>query len=76
MYLQDAVSSLALHPPQTHLVTTSSVDRTLKTWDLRTGNLLKTHTGHDDTIHTVAVSSDGRTLISGSDDGTARVFEA
>lgn len=73
---EDAISSLSLHPPQTHLVTTGSVDRTLKTWDLRTGNLVKTQTSHEDAIHAVAVACDGRTIVSGSDDGTARVFNA
>jgi WD40 repeat protein len=56
-------------------MTTGSVDRTLKTWDLRTGRLQKTHTGHQDVIHTVACSVNGAFLTSGSDDGTARVFQ-
>lgn len=71
----DAVTSLVLHPASTHLLTTGSVDRSLKTWDLRTGKLVQTSTGHQDVLHVVAVSSDGRRLVSGSDDGTARVYD-
>lgn len=72
---EDAITSLVLHPSPSHLLTTASVDRTLKTWDLRTGQLQKTHSGHADVLHTVAISCDGRLLASGSDDGSAMVFE-
>ena len=71
---EDAITSLALHPASTHLLTTGSVDRTSKTWDLRTGRLQQTSIGHTDVVHAVAVSSDGKLIASGSDDGTARVF--
>jgi len=72
-----AVTSLVLHPaPNAHLFTTGSTDRTLRTWDLRTGNVVRQHTGHRDVVHVVAVSADGKKLVSGSDDGTARVFDA
>ena len=72
----DAVTSLVLHPaPRSHLVTTGCADRLLRTWDLRTGTLIQTHTGHRDVVHAVSISSDGSRLVSASDDGTARVFE-
>lgn len=73
----DAITSLVLHPVANnlHLVSTASVDRTVKTWNLLTGQLLKSYSGHTDVIHTVNISSDGKHLITGSDDGTARVFE-
>jgi len=74
----DAITSLVLHPvgpANQHLVSTGSVDRTVKTWNLLTGQLLKSYPGHQDVIHTVNVSADARYLVTGSDDGTARVFE-
>lgn len=70
----DAVTSLVVHSVSTYRLTTASVDRILKTWDIRTGQLQKSATGHTDVVHTVAVSCDGKLLASGSDDGTARVF--
>ena len=72
----DAVTSIALHPAASHLLSTGSVDRSIKTWDLRTGQLQKTSTGHQDVIHSVAVSADGQRAVSVSDDGSARVYEA
>jgi WD40 repeat protein len=39
------------------------------------GPLLRTLTGHDDLVHSVAVSADGRRAVSGSDDHTVRVWD-
>ncbi|KAI9024034.1 WD40-repeat-containing domain protein [Hyaloraphidium curvatum] len=70
---QDAITRLRFHPA-TPLVTTASADRTIRTWDSRTGQCESTMQGHSDTILDLVLSKDGRTAVSGSDDGTALVF--
>ena len=52
----------------------ASVDRTVKVWDVRTGELGKTFRGHQEAVLDIAVSNDGRSVVSASDDGTALVF--
>ncbi|WP_316784458.1 serine/threonine-protein kinase [Streptomyces sasae] len=43
--------------------------------DLDTGELLRTLTGHRSTVHALALSEDGRTLMSGDYDATVRGWE-
>ena len=44
-------------------------------WDLASGRVLHRLRKHSFTIHTLAASADGRLLISGSGDGTARLWD-
>jgi WD40 repeat protein len=44
-------------------------------WDLAAGKELKQFPGHTGTITCIAVSADGKRLISGCDDGSMRVWE-
>lgn len=75
---QNAITSLHLHlPPQAHLITTSSVDATLKTWDVRNGTLIGEHSGHRDVVNAFAVGGggDGKSaIVSGGDDGLSFVW--
>ncbi|WVQ70630.1 hypothetical protein IAR50_000150 [Cryptococcus sp. DSM 104548] len=62
----ESITSLAPHPaPNTHLLTTSSIDGTLKTWDIRTGTLVAAHAGHSGGVLCVAVAP----LPSSSEEG-------
>lgn len=82
---QDAISSLVLHrsagPDSVPLpiVTASSADAAICTWDLRTAALLSKHTGHTQVVHKVAwypLGGGGSGfVVSGSEDGTARVWK-
>jgi len=45
-----------------------STDNTVKVWDASTGQCLSTLLGHSDRVRTVAISPDGHTLASSSDD--------
>ena len=47
----------------------------LKLWDLATGKEIKQFKGHGGPVLCLAVSRDGRQLISGSQDGTMRLWE-
>jgi len=73
----DAITNLLAHPaPNGHLLTTSSADRTLKTWDLRNGSLIREHKGHQGVINSAALvtSTGGTKVVSASDDGVCLVF--
>lgn len=52
----------------------SSLDRTIKLWDLNTGKLLQTLEGHTSAVHTIIFSSDGQQIASSSHDGTIKLW--
>ncbi|MBF2076337.1 MAG: protein kinase [Synechococcales cyanobacterium C42_A2020_086] len=52
----------------------SSLDDTVKIWNLNTGELLLNLVGHTRGVNTIAISPDSRTLVSGSDDYSVRVW--
>jgi WD40 repeat protein len=53
---------------------TGSADYTARLWDVATGQIRSTLTGHASTIFSVTWSPDGRTLATGSADRTARLW--
>lgn len=54
---------------------TPSADRTVKIWDIKTGQLIRTLSGHTERVICVAWSPRGDTLASGSDDQTAKIWD-
>jgi WD40 repeat protein len=56
--------------PDGRLVLSAVHGKVLKLWDIETGNLVGTFTGHGSTVSSVAFSSDGRRILSGSSDNT------
>ena len=56
------------------MIVSSSRDNTLKLWDLKLGQELKTLSGHQDLIWTAKVSPDGQWIASSSRDSTVRVW--
>ena len=49
---------------------------TIHLWDVASGEPLKRHTGHIDTVSSACWSLDGQTLASASRDGTIRLWDA
>jgi WD40 repeat protein len=49
--------------------------RTLRLWNLRTGELIRSFAGHTDLVHAVALGPDDRHALSGSSDRTLRLWE-
>jgi ribosome assembly protein SQT1 len=74
---QGAVTALLTHPaPRTHLITSASVDRTLRTWDTRTGSLIREHLGHKGPVFAAALGLEGSVVASAGDDGVCLIFRA
>jgi WD40 repeat protein len=53
-----------------------SVVAPLLVWDAKTGRLLRSLKGHGAPVLSVAISADGKQAVSGSQDGTAKVWNA
>jgi hypothetical protein len=68
----DEVYSVALSADGQTLASGSS-DKTIKVWNLSTGQAVRTLTDHTDAVISVAISADGQTLVSGSSDTTVKV---
>ncbi|MBF0605936.1 MAG: metallophosphoesterase [Magnetococcales bacterium] len=56
-------------------IISGSVDRTLRIWDMTTGNMLYTLKEHRDKVNSVAISVDSEKIVSGSDDKTVRIWD-
>jgi len=70
----DGLSSVALSADGV-LALSGSDDWTLRLWDLRSGECLRTFVGHKYTVNSVALSGDGRWALSGSEDNTLRLWD-
>jgi WD40 repeat protein len=68
------VTSVAFSPDG-RLLASGSYDKTIKLWDVATGSLVRTLSGHTDDVYSVAFSPDGRLLASGSGDETIRLWD-
>ena len=56
------------------MIASGSRDQTVKLWDVSSGRCLETLTDHSDGVNSVCFSPDGKTLVSGSRDGTIKLF--
>ncbi|KXS18604.1 WD40 repeat-like protein [Gonapodya prolifera JEL478] len=69
----DGITHLAWHS-SSPLITTSSTDRTVRVWDARSGSCERTWTGHRQPILDFAITRDGSSVVTASDDWSALVF--
>lgn len=67
------VTAIALSPDGKKVASGSS-DGAVKLWNIDTGKVIKTWTGHIKEVRSVSWSSDGGRVLSGSRDGTFRVW--
>ncbi len=63
------------YSPDRSKVVSSSVDKTIKIWDAKTGKELATLEGHSGGVYNVAFSPDGTKIVSGSGDGTIKIWD-
>jgi WD40 repeat protein len=52
-----------------------AMTKTLRLWELATGKEVRRFTGHKDVVLSVAVTPDGKYVVSGSNDNTVRLWE-
>jgi len=68
------VHSVAVSPDSTWAVS-GSMDKTIKTWDLETGQCRATLEGHKGQLKSVSITPDGTRILSGSWDNTIGVWD-
>ena len=56
------------------MLVSASADETLKIWDLKTKQEIRTFSAHQGKIYSVAVSSDTKHIISGGQDRIVRLW--
>ena len=72
----NSVCSVAFSPDGQQIVS-GSTDRTVRVWDVRTGEVAaQPFESHTDSVYSVAFSPDGQQIVSGSLDQTVRVWDA
>ncbi|KAJ7593109.1 WD40-repeat-containing domain protein [Mycena floridula] len=72
---QDAVTSLLAHPsPKGYLLVSASADKTLRTWDARTGTLIREHKGHQAAVLGASLGLGGSVIVTAGDDGVCLVY--
>ncbi len=67
--------SAAVFTPDSRIFATASYDGTVKLWDGGTGEPLRTLSGHQNLVLSLAISTDGNTLASGANDNTIRFWD-
>ncbi len=68
-----SVYSVAISPDEQTLASGSG-DKTIKIWNLSSGQEIRTLTGHSYSVSSVAISPDAQTLASGSSDKTIKIW--
>ncbi|WNL35109.1 WD40 repeat domain-containing protein (plasmid) [Arcobacter cryaerophilus gv. pseudocryaerophilus] len=70
----DSVSNLTISEDGKYIIS-GSVDKTIKIWDFKTSECLRTLEGHVDAISIVTISKDGKYIVSGSKDKTIKIWD-
>ena len=61
--------------PDGKQLATTSWDKTVKIWDLKTRKDIVTITGHIKRVHSIAFSPDRKRLLTASEDKTVKVWD-
>lgn len=61
--------------PDGRTVIGGGANQTIKVWDIQTGRVIKTLSGHQDVVRWLILTRDGETLISGSGDRTIKIWD-
>ena len=72
---REFVHSIAFSPDGSTLASSVSFEKTIKLWDINSGELKTTLTGHTGYVYSIAFSPDGSTLASCSSDKTIKFWD-
>ena len=72
--MEGVITSVAFSPDGTRIAS-GSTDNTVRLWDVATGEVLSTFSGHSSYVYSVAFSPDGTRIASGSLDNTIRLWD-
>ena len=67
----DWVSSI-IYSPDGKYIASRSRDKTIRIWEIASGQCIKTLTGHGESIYDIVYSPDGKYISSGSSDKTIK----
>ena len=70
----ELVNSVTISPDGKYIVSGSG-DKTIKIWDIKTGECLNTLEGHSYWVNSVTISPDGKYIVSGSRDKTIKIWD-
>jgi WD40 repeat protein len=70
------VKNIALSPDDVHVAGTAGYGKAVTVWDVATGQFVRALQGHKKAVVSVAWSSDGQYIVTGSDDDTIRMWRA
>ncbi|MBI3795920.1 MAG: protein kinase, partial [Deltaproteobacteria bacterium] len=73
-HTDSVVRSVSFSPDGRHIVS-GSEDRTLRLWEMKSGQEVRCFTGHTNRVYSVSFSPDGRYIVSGSSYETLRLWE-
>ncbi len=69
----DSVNAIAISHDDQYVVSGSN-DKTIKVWDIATGQEIRTLSGHTDSVNAIAISHDDQYVVSVSSDKTIKVW--
>ncbi|QSV73638.1 MAG: WD40 repeat domain-containing protein [Aphanizomenon flos-aquae KM1D3_PB] len=73
--LHSIISLISYNPLIGRYTRRIKYENTIKIWDLETGTEKFTLQGHSNWVNAIALTPDGQTLISGSDDNTIKIWD-
>ncbi len=71
---EETIYSLVITPDRKYIIT-GSFDKSIKVWELESGNSLHTLEAHEQEVTAVNISSDGSKIITGSEDKTVKLWK-